>query len=219
MSAAAPNRNIAVVSNEFAFLECRGDLSRHASCGDRADERAERESGRESDRRPAPTPLSLGLLGEGCVFAGHHASPARAALRPGPARYSSARGRGGATAAAAAPAPGPRRAGWTCGLAPSVSRRRVELRLPASLVDAVNAMIRRAFATEARSRGAICVRGGRLSGRPRGGRPAPESPRSGGSAQPRDPTDASHIMILTQCAACAKPLAYDAPRRVPASVR
>ena len=29
----------------------------------------------------------------------------------------------------------------------------------------------------------------------------------------------SHTMILTRCAACAKPLAYDAPRRVAASVR
>ena len=31
--------------------------------------------------------------------------------------------------------------------------------------------------------------------------------------------DAAHTMILTQCAACAKPLAYEAPRRVAASVR
>ena len=34
-----------------------------------------------------------------------------------------------------------------------------------------------------------------------------------------DLTNAAHTMILTQCAACAKPLAYDAPRRVAASVR
>ena len=34
-----------------------------------------------------------------------------------------------------------------------------------------------------------------------------------------DLTNPAHTMILTQCAACAKPLAYDAPRRVAASVR
>ena len=35
---------------------------------------------------------------------------------------------------------------------------------------------------------------------------------------PATPTDATHTMIITQCAACARPLAYDAPRRVAASV-